>query len=113
MKKIALVAISALLVIAMLAGCTQYIFVPLPGGDETGKPSGNTTASDTLTFMKALEKQLPTDIKSIINDNGIVTGLAKVTDSSTGLSILASRAEGDTATVEFKFTEAGYSVEGY
>lgn len=113
MKKIALVAISALLVIAMLAGCTQYIFVPLPGGDETGKPSGNTTASDTLTFMQALEKQLPGHVNSIINDKEPVSGLERVTDSSTGLSIMASRAGNDTATVEFKFTEAGYSVERY
>ena len=113
MKRIALITASAVLLLAVLAGCTQYRIIALPGGDDgtTTTPSANEQAKDTLTFMQALETQLPGDIQSVIAGSS-VSGLEKTTDSGNGTR-MAARTGSDTAEAEFKFTNDGYAVAGY
>ena len=109
MKKFTLIVLSVILAAAMLASCTQYRVIWIPGMDDQNTPSTSQSAKDTFSLIDALDAQLPKDIEEVMAAPDAVQGLTR-TDSAGTIS-MASRSWEATYSATFSFNE--YPVAGY
>ncbi len=109
MKRFTLIVLSVVLAAAMLASCTQYRVIWIPGMDDQNTPSTSQSAKDTFSLIDALDEQLPSDIEKVMADPDAVPGLTR-TDSASTIS-MASRSGEATYSATFSFNE--YPVAGY
>ena len=108
MKRFTLIVLSVILAAAMLASCTQYRVIWIPGMDDQNTPSTSQSAKDAFSLIDALDAQLPGHIESVMKGDP-VPGLTR-TDSASTIS-MASRSGEDSYSATFSFNE--YPVTGY
>ena len=109
MKKFTLIVLSVVLAVAMLASCTQYRVIWIPGMDDQNTPSTSQSAKDTFSLIDALDAQLPKDIENVMADPDAVPGLTRT--DIVGTTSIASRSSNTTYSATFSFNE--YPVAGY
>lgn len=100
--------LSVVLAAAMLASCTQYRVIWIPGMDDQNTPSTSQSAKDTFSLIDALDKQLPGHIESVMEGKS-VPGLTRT--DIVGTTSMASRSGEDIYSATFAFNE--YPVAGY
>lgn len=100
--------LSVVLAAAMLASCTQYRVIWIPGMDDQNTPSTSQSAKDTFSLIDALDEQLPGHIESVMKGES-VPGLTRT--DIVGTTSMASRSGEDTYSATFAFNE--YPVAGY
>ena len=108
MKRFTLIVISVVLAAAMLASCTQYRVIWIPGMDDQNTPSTSQSAKDTFSLIDALDEQLPGHIESVMKGD-FVHGLTRT--DIVGTTSIASRSSNATYSATFSFNE--YPVAGY
>ena len=116
MKKTITMFSIVLLVFTLLTSCIQYqIIWPFPDNDRPSTPSEDGTES-MLNLIQQLEKQLPEDIESVIQDPTSVPGLQPV-ESLTTFSIaranLVSAKSGIQHSQAMNFVLEDYPVDNY